>query len=86
MTLALNFASAPGNIREPKCEVELSSHIIVLPTDPGEEVPFETWFYVTNPSREMETIWPSSPGTLHSINVNWVNLTHTYPSIGSTFM
>ncbi len=83
MTLALNLAGAPGGIREPRCEVVLSSHVVMRPTDPADEVILENWMYVTNPSREMERT-----GTVvhHSINVNWINLTQVWPGGGSGFM
>ncbi len=86
VTFTFNFASAPRDIREPRCEVILSPHLIIRPTDPGEDEILETWMYVTNPSREMERIGAGIPGTHHSINVNWVNITQIPPSGGSAFM
>ncbi|UCE29618.1 MAG: hypothetical protein JSV85_02550 [Candidatus Bathyarchaeota archaeon] len=86
MTLTLSLANAPTDIKEPKCEVILSSHVIMLPTDPGEEEVLETWIYITNPSKEMERMGIGIPGTHHSINVNWVNLTQIWSSGGSAFM
>ncbi len=86
MAFTLSFVSALRDVKEPKYEVILSSHAILRPTDPGEGEVLETWVYVTNPSREMERIGTGIPGTLHSINVNWVNFTQTWPSGGSGFM
>ena len=89
MTLILSLASAPRDIKEPKCEVILSSHLIMRPTNPGEKEILENWMYMTNPSKEMERIGTGIPGesmVLHSINVNWVNLTSITPSGASAFM
>ncbi len=83
VTLTLNIASAPGESRDPKYEVALSTRIIMIPTDPMEVARLEAWMYLTNPSREMER---TDTSILHSIGVNWVKWTMIAPEGTSGFM
>jgi len=78
-TLNLTIATK----EEPKFEVILTSHSLKIPTEPEEKVSFDSWLYITNPSKEMER---EGTDVFHSIKVNWVNLTYIEPDGSSYWM